>query len=429
MREFKIFLVVACFTALVYWGVEPYAHSVLKPHTTPANFNFELEDVSFAESIVKAKEAEESLAKEELNKLQAKLKNNQSFEEIKAALEPINAQIAELENESSKEAEASVAKLQKDNAALFELSAAYAKVASATAALENAKANLEENKALWAEVAKIDLSKGDANLGKEIFASSTCIGCHGAEIDGLAMPITSSEGFGTIPPDLSSAGLIYDEKFLAALMINPSLALKINNVNFSMTPHISNEGTEEATRAEIAHIIAYFKELGARYASELENNATAVAQAKFANFEGSEANKLALIQKDLEFAKDKDAFIQSCGRCHDMKYDSFITPSNPNDLKGYLASIPPDLSMMIRSRGDEYLHNFINNTQKLLPGTAMPRVGLNEATQNKVVSYMEKVGDSKKDERESLGIYIMIFFVILSVFAIGWKKVIWAKLH
>ena len=85
--------------------------------------------------------------------------------------------------------------------------------------------------------------------------------------------------------------------------------------------------------------------------------------------------------------------------------------------------------MMIRSRGEQYLNDFVNNTQKLLPGTAMPRVGLNEATQAKVISYIEKVGDSKKEERESLGIYIMIFFVILSIFAILWKRLSWSKLH
>ncbi len=59
----------------------------------------------------------------------------------------------------------------------------------------------------------------------------------------------------------------------------------------------------------------------------------------------------------------------------------------------------------------------------------MPRVGLTEDAQVKVVSYLEKVGDSKKEERESTGIYIMIFFVILSIFAIGWKRSVWSKLH
>lgn len=46
MREIKIFLVVVVFTALVYWGVEPYAHSVMKPHVAPANFDFAVEDTT-----------------------------------------------------------------------------------------------------------------------------------------------------------------------------------------------------------------------------------------------------------------------------------------------------------------------------------------------------------------------------------------------
>lgn len=112
-----------------------------------------------------------------------------------------------------------------------------------------------------------------------------------------------------------------------------------------------------------------------------------------------------------------------------MRYDALNALSAKADLMNYLGSNPPDLSMMIRSRGDEYLNNFINNTQKLLPGTAMPRVGLNEEAQKSIVAYIEKVGDSKKEERESLGLYIMGFFVILSIFAILWKRKIWANLH
>ena len=112
-----------------------------------------------------------------------------------------------------------------------------------------------------------------------------------------------------------------------------------------------------------------------------------------------------------------------------MKYDNFKALSAMNDLNGYLGMNPPDLSMMIRARSGEYLTNFINNTQKMLNNTAMPRVGLTQAKQESVIAYMEQVGDSKKAERESTGIVVMIFFVILSGFAIAWKRKIWADLH
>ena len=68
MRELKIFFVVAVFTALVYWGVEPYAHSVMNPHVAPANFDFAKEDINFAKSTLAAKQEELTLANEELKK-------------------------------------------------------------------------------------------------------------------------------------------------------------------------------------------------------------------------------------------------------------------------------------------------------------------------------------------------------------------------
>jgi ubiquinol-cytochrome c reductase cytochrome c1 subunit len=82
---------------------------------------------------------------------------------------------------------------------------------------------------------------------------------------------------------------------------------------------------------------------------------------------------------------------------------------------------------MIRAKGEKYLTTFINNPQKHLQGTAMPRVGLKESTQDQVIAYMESVGDSKKDERERVGLYIIGFFIILSVFAYLWKKQIWRE--
>ncbi|NDJ27588.1 cytochrome C [Campylobacter sp. MIT 12-8780] len=411
MREFKIFLVVACFTALVYWGVEPYAHSVLKPHTTPANFNFEQEDISFAELVLAQKEADLKNAQNELEKAKKDLSLNLSFEELQAKL------VLD-ENESS----------------LLTLKAAYDKQNSAQNAADKAKLSLEQNKALWGEVAKIDFAKGDSSKGAEIFMSN-CIACHGLKTAGIEGAITDS-ALGVIPPDLSSAGVIYDEKFLAALILNPALALKVDHKfpdgTFLMTAYNAETTGEQAEviNANIADLIAYLKDTAKQYQTEFEAKASEEINAKYAKLEDlTEGEKTALIAKELSFAKDKNMFIESCGRCHDMRYDSFASPSKKEDLKGYLGSIPPDLSMMIRSRGDEYLHNFINNTQKLLPGTAMPRVGLNEATQTQVVSYLEKVGDSKKEERESLGIYIMIFFAILSVFAVLWKRKVWENLH
>ncbi|MFK0323373.1 c-type cytochrome [Campylobacter coli] len=374
MRELKIFLVVVVFTALVYWGVEPYAHSVMKPHVAPANFDYAAEDTAYAKGII----AEKEIALEDAKK-------SNDVKRIESA--------------------------QKD--------------------LDKAKENLAKAEELWADVAKIDFTKGNAAKGKEFF-NNNCFACHGIKEDDIAANITDSS-LGVIPPDLSSAGVIFDEKFLAALIMNPALALKVDHKfgdAFIMTAYNSETSgdSEELVNANIADVIAYLKEVGLKF--EAKENATIKQEAELKYSKIEDANeKSALVEKEIAFAKDRSTFIEACGRCHDIKYDNFFTPSNHNDLANYLGSVPPDLSMMIRSRGEQYLHDFINNTQKLLPGTAMPRVGLTEDAQVKVVSYLEKVGDSKKEERESTGIYIMIFFVILSSFAIGWKRSVWSKLH
>ncbi|EDO6890828.1 cytochrome c1 [Campylobacter coli] len=374
MRELKIFLVVVVFTALVYWGVEPYAHSVMKPHVAPANFDYAAEDTAYAKGII----AEKEIALEDAKK-------SNDAKRIESA--------------------------QKD--------------------LDKAKENLAKVEELWADVAKIDFTKGNAAKGKEFF-NNNCFACHGVKEDDIAANITDSS-LGVIPPDLSSAGVIFDEKFLAALIMNPALALKVDHKfgdAFIMTAYNSEVSgdSEELVNANIADVIVYLKEVGLKF--EAKENATIKQEAELKYSKIEDANeKSALVEKEIAFAKDKSTFIEACGRCHDIKYDNFFTPSNHNDLANYLGSVPPDLSMMIRSRGEQYLHDFINNTQKLLPGTAMPRVGLTEDAQVKVVSYLEKVGDSKKEERESTGIYIMIFFVILSIFAIGWKRSVWSKLH
>ena len=92
-----------------------------------------------------------------------------------------------------------------------------------------------------------------------------------------------------------------------------------------------------------------------------------------------------------------------------------------------MGTVPPDLSMMIRSKGEKYLHEFINEPSKHLNGTAMPRVGLTEVAQKQVVAYIESVGDSKKEQRETFGFYAIIFLVIMSIAATIWKMAIWRE--
>lgn len=59
----------------------------------------------------------------------------------------------------------------------------------------------------------------------------------------------------------------------------------------------------------------------------------------------------------------------------------------------------------------------------------MPRVGLTEESTQQVITYMENVGDRKKDKRNSLGPLVILYFVIFALLAYAWKKQMWRDLH
>ncbi|MDR2099567.1 MAG: c-type cytochrome [Campylobacteraceae bacterium] len=347
MKELKILAVLVIFTLVTYIGIEPFAHTQLSPHTAPADFNYEQEDTALAK--VRIEEAKAALTKAEAN----------------LAKQPDNENLAKA-------------------------------VQGAKQDLEARENDLSAYKTLWEQVNAISTLNGNAESGAELFVA--CTACHGLKSQGFEAPFDnamSSESYGVVIPDLSLAGAVYDKKFLAALIINPTQALKLskkfNDENpFPMTPFY---GFGEDLNQEVADIIAYLKSVTPQNIS------------------------------------DKETFDTACVRCHDIKYDAFYSPSEKSALKRYMGSNPPDLSMMIRSRGAEYLESFINDPQKKLDGTAMPRVGLTKEHTQKVINYLDKIGDSKKDERRNVGIGMVIFFAILAFFAYKWKNGVWRELH
>jgi len=170
--------------------------------------------------------------------------------------------------------------------------------------------------------------KGDAKKGAETFMNAGCVGCHGVKSQGIAAPMdakSASASFGVVPPDLSNAGSVFDEKFLANLIKNPAHALmlehKFNDKRpFPMTPFMGLGGDLDQ---EVADIVAYLKSIA---------------------------------PKKLD---DKDVFITACGRCHNVKYDGWKRPSDTEALKKYMGKNPPDLSIIIRAKSKEHLINFI----------------------------------------------------------------------
>ncbi len=355
MRELKALAVVAFFTALIYWGVEPFAHSQMHPHVAPADFDFAKGDLAYEKEKSEKAQKDFQLAEEELK----------------------------------------VAMSGKDKAKIEEVTK---RVAGAQKEANATKQHFETMTQFWKELEPIRTIKADANKGAETFLTAGCTGCHGLASQNIQAPMDNAAAagsFGVVPPDLSSAGLIYDKVYLAALIKDPTKALKVDHKFNDERPHpmIAFFGLGGDLNQELADIVAYLQSIAPKSLG------------------------------------DKQVYQDACQRCHDMKYDKLMSPTDKKALTAYMGTLPPDLSIMIRAKSKEYLETFINNPQKQLAGTSMPRVGLTQHAQEQVISYMEKVGDRKKAEREDLGYKLVIYMAIFTLLAYLWKVKIWREVH
>lgn len=242
-------------------------------------------------------------------------------------------------------------------------------------------------------------TKGNAQNGASI-VQMNCTACHSIEKAGfpqLMDDASAAAAYGVVPPDLSTAGLIYDENYLAAFIKDPVKATKTAHAFVDGKVH-PMPGYGWMQPQEIADIVAYLQ---------------SIAPAALSN---------------------KEVFKDACQRCHSIKYGDFyggsMAAKTPlENITSYMGKTPPDLSQHIRSRGDKWLHEFINDPQKHLHGTAMPRVGLSEQAEKQVVEYMTEVGDSSKPKREALAGPFLGYLVIFAIFAWLWKAKIWREVH
>ncbi|MBD3840350.1 MAG: cytochrome c1 [Campylobacterales bacterium] len=240
---------------------------------------------------------------------------------------------------------------------------------------------------------------GNATNGAELVAAN-CTACHSIEKAGFPKVMddaSAAASYGVVPPDLSTSGKIYNANFLAAFIKDPATATKTTHKFVDGKVH-PMPGYAWMQPQEIADIVAYLQSIA---------------------------------PKDMT---NKEVFQDACQRCHSIKYGDFfggsMTAKTPKgDIKAYMGVVPPDLSQMIRSRGESWLHEFINDPQKHLKGTAMPRVGLTQDAEKQVIAYMEEVGDSSKDKRAELGPKFLGYLVIFAIFAWLWKAKIWREVH
>lgn len=108
--------------------------------------------------------------------------------------------------------------------------------------------------------------------------------------------------------------------------------------------------------------------------------------------------------------------------------NAFYEQIDLRDAQYYHVVLPANTTKSSWQSDDDYT-NMAQEMGVMPPGKSMPRVGLTKQAEAQVISYLQTIGDSKKDERDSLGVWIIAFFALLSLLAYLWKTKIWKDLH
>src|SRR5512134_1315588 len=156
-------------------------------------------------------------------------------------------------------------------------------------------------------------------------------------------------------------------------------------------------------------------------------------------------------------------------------HDTMRIGMNPDDAKRWFGVVPPDLSLVARSRGADYLYTFLRSfyadpakptgvNNIVLPGTAMPHVlwelqGVQEAVWEghvdaqgnaqkhfkeftlaapgklspeeydafvrDTVNFLEYIAEPVQAKRQSLGFVVIAFLVFFTLLAYALKKEYW----
>jgi ubiquinol-cytochrome c reductase cytochrome c1 subunit len=199
-------------------------------------------------------------------------------------------------------------------------------------------------------------------------------------------------------------------------------------------------------------------------------------------------------------------FMNYCSGCHSLKYlrynrlaadlkipeselgnlmfttdKSFetINSAMPKDSEGWFGKQPPDLSLMARARGTDYLYSYLKGyyvdktrpwgvNNLYLPSTAMPHVmqslqGLQKPVYKNqpdaqgnakmelaslavmtpgamkpeeydqfvrdIVNFLDYAGEPVKEKRQSMGVFVTLFLLVFFVFAYLLKKEYWKDVH
>ena len=174
------------------------------------------------------------------------------------------------------------------------------------------------------------------------------------------------------------------------------------------------------------------------------------------------------VAEDLQIS---DEALKSLMFTGDQPFDAMSIAMQGEDANRWFGVTPPDLSLIARSRGTDYLYTFLRSfyvdesratgvDNVVLPGTAMPHVlwelqGLQaaviedddegqehiagfesltsgamsrpeyDAAVRDIVNFLDYIGEPMQLERQRLGIRVLAFLLVLLVISYLLKKEIW----
>ena len=210
-----------------------------------------------------------------------------------------------------------------------------------------------------------------------------------------------------------------------------------------------------------------------------------IATSSVSVFAASEANEGDDFLKANNDVSDIDSlqrgarnFFNYCAGCHSLKFIRYnqiaedldldeleltqniiFTDAKPEDLvttnmlsadgSRWFGKVPPDLSLIARSRGTDQVYNFLRTfytdpnsptgtDNQVLPGTSMPNIlwlvqeQLNEKEFDQftldIVNFLDYVGEPIQSERKRIGIWVILFLLVFLIFSYGLYKDIWKEI-
>lgn len=130
--------------------------------------------------------------------------------------------------------------------------------------------------------------------------------------------------------------------------------------------------------------------------------------------------------------------------------DPILTAMPAADAARWFGITPPDLSLVARSRGADWLYTYLRSfypdpkqpwgvNNYVFPSVAMPHVLYelqNKLTKEQfdarvrdLVNFLVLMGEPKQRERERLGVWVLLFLGVFLVFAWILKREYWKDIH